>query len=524
MKRSLLICALFLCGMEDAVLSQHGYCAKSRCFAVFQEPADVWSARSRCGDMGAQLFEFDPQRAAPLLGFLRGRYWVSDPGRRAQEAPGADNCSSVSVSVTGTQNVSLLDQLCADHLDGFVCQLTFRDSCTRLQVSGASRVNFTTVLGFQVKDVFPRGTVAVTHKVGATFPVSKHVCFEKRWLRAPWSCEVMGGGCEHHCNPDSRTCACPTGKVLHPNNITCAEDPCASCAHRCVKEGGAYQCRCDKGYMLAPDRKSCVDIDECKDEDEDYCSEEGEVCINTEGGYECACAEDFNMEDGECVDVSICLKCEHMKCEKVDGVYECMCRKGFKVSPTDPTRCELHCPEEECEAHCVPNPDLEKRDIFQCFCPDGYIQDTRNGTALCIDIDECDLHRQCDHTCHNHYGGFRCTCQEGFELLDGHKCAPTEADVEVGEVSRPVRPTPARVQPTAVPSYVKTGSVLGIAVFAVLCVGLLYVLVSAAARRCSRVQLYSFKHGDMDIFSLQQVTTETYKRLSIDKQFRSDSH
>ena len=39
------------------------------------------------------------------------------------------------------------------------------------------------------------------------------------------------------------------------------------------------------------------------------------------------------------------------------------------------------------------------------------------------DIDECELEQNCTHNCHNTYGSYECTCNDGFELLsDGYKC------------------------------------------------------------------------------------------------------
>ena len=39
-----------------------------------------------------------------------------------------------------------------------------------------------------------------------------------------------------------------------------------------------------------------------------------------------------------------------------------------------------------------------------------------------IDVDECMYHSDnCDETCHNTLGGYRCSCQEGFMLAADQK-------------------------------------------------------------------------------------------------------
>uniref|UniRef100_A0A8C4GWT7 Thrombomodulin n=1 Tax=Dicentrarchus labrax TaxID=13489 RepID=A0A8C4GWT7_DICLA len=249
---------------------------------------------------------------------------------------------------------------------------------------------------------------------------------------------------------------------------------------------------------------------------------QGKTCSGLQAG---GSVQDFVEEDGVCVNVSICANCEHMLCDKVSGVYGCVCRKGYKVSARDPTKCERNCTERDCPAKCIPNPDIVQKDLLQCFCPDGYILDVTNTTTICTDIDECETEKPCDHKCENLNGGFTCLCNKGFKLHKGYKCVSIDEEVEEeeeGSGSTPPYPTLAGAHPAAVPSYVKTGSVLGITVFLVLLMALLFFLVHNAIKRCGKFQLHSFKHPNIDIFYLQQVTTETYKRLSFDKPFKND--
>lgn len=417
-----------------------------------------------------------------------GSYWLAlhSPDRSAEEAAaGLQNCPSISVW-TG-RNVTVSWRPCHGALDGFLCQYAVEEPCSGLQAGGGAQVKYTTPMDFELDDseTFPQGTIAVAGKDGGKYPDSKHVCVSSEWMRAPWSCEVLQGGCEHHCTSTTsttHTCTCPAGKTLHPNNITCSEGPC----------------------------------------EENPCTGVGEECEVIQGGFNCTCKDGFIKEDGVCVDVTICLKCEHMQCDKLNGVYECVCREGFKVSAHDPTKCELICTQRDCPGTCIRN----DKNMYQCFCPDGYIQDipdTNNSTPFCTDINECES-EPCDHKCENLFGSYRCWCDEGFKLHhDKYTCVPIEEEDYDGSGSTPPYPTPAGAHPAAVPSYIKTGSVLGIAVFMVLSVALLCFLIRNAVRRCGKFELSTFKHPDIDIFYLQQVTTETYKRLSIDKQFKIDS-
>ncbi|XP_074471951.1 thrombomodulin-like [Sebastes fasciatus] len=357
--------------------------------------------------------------------------------------------------------------------------------CGRLHAEGeGARVKYTDHKDLELDDseTFPPGTLAVTGKVGSKHPDSKHLCVDSTWLRAPWNCEVLLGGCAHNCSSETHTCVCPAGKMLHPNNITCTDGPCE----------------------LNP------------------CTGEGRECETTRGGgFKCTCKDGFVEEDGVCVNVEICDKCEHMLCNKLYGVYKCECRKGFRVSAHDATKCQVICTERDCPGMCVKD---DKQDRYQCFCPDGYIQDVpdaNNSRPFCTDINECET-KQCDHKCENSFGGYRCLCDKGFKLHgDGYTCEEDEEDNGSGSTPPPY-PTPAGSHPAAVPSYIKTGSILGIAVFMALCATLLFFLIRNAVKRCGRFDLSSFKHPDIDIFYLQQVTTETYKRLSFDK-FKNDS-
>ncbi|MEQ2283439.1 hypothetical protein AMECASPLE_011188 [Ameca splendens] len=507
--------ALFFCGLflQEAAASQSARCSGGLC--CFQRSVDFKAAEKACKESNGELIQ---SSSADLMAALkrlmnefRGRFWLHS----------GPNCTAVSVG-RGLR-VDLLSEPCRNTMDGFLCLYNSSSVCSAVQSSGGTLVTYSTPAGFDVleSETFPPGTLALVWRPGAQYPDSKQMC-SSDWWQAPWNCEVLQGGCDHGCTKTENTCACPTGHLVHHNNFSCME-PTATSSPSEIQ-------RCSSGYKLGKDGKSCEDVNECADE-LDHCTAEGEKCINLDGGYGCICADDFEEEDGACVNISICKLCEHMNCQKISGVYQCVCNEGFRVSPKNPTMCEHYCNQRECPAICDHNPELEEKDMQQCYCPEGYILDIRERTATCYDINECEAQEFCEHKCENLFGGFKCVCRQGYKLQGKENCVrqqeteEEEEEEEDASGSPPLVPagTPISLQPAALPSYVKTGSVLGITVFLVLCAALLVCVVKISMKRCRSLDLNSLKHPDIDIFYLQQITTETYKRLSFDKQLKNDS-
>ncbi|XP_047430167.1 thrombomodulin-like [Mugil cephalus] len=498
--QALLSCVLLLCALLEGILCRSGHCTGKLC--SFETLGDFQDSKKACEDTHGDLFKFRPEEDTKgLTSAVRGlakKYWVHNTF-----TAGAENCSAV--SVMKGRSVAASWEPCGTKLDGFLCHYNHGESCSRLQAPAGAEVRYRTTTGFEVTDseTFPLGMWAETRKAGGEHLDARYMCAPSSgWQRAPWKCEVMGGGCEESCSPATDTCACPEGQIIHANNITCTSD-------------GA------KNYKLAKDEKSYENVQQKVNvcEERNPCTAEGEKCTKIQGEFKCECIDDFERENGQCVNVSICSKCEHMDCRKFNGVYQCFCRKGFKVSDKDPTKCEQDCTERDCPASCPHSTD-------QCFCPDGYVSDMRDNTTICTDINECEHQPMCDHRCENTYGSYRCLCDEGFWLQGRNKCVKEDYKEDGSGSSTEVIPRasiPATIQPATLPSYIKTGSVLGISVFMVLCVVLLYFLARSMSKRCKTIHLYTFKPPDIDIFYLQQVTTDTYKRFSFDKQIRNDS-
>uniref|UniRef100_A0A3P8T6S2 EGF-like domain-containing protein n=1 Tax=Amphiprion percula TaxID=161767 RepID=A0A3P8T6S2_AMPPE len=375
---------VLLCGLKGVLLSRVGRCTGGLC--VFRSVLDFNGAETDCRSSSGQLLSFSSEeqlldRLQSLSGFS-GSFWLRRPDRKSEEAAeGFQTCPAVSVGL----NVSVEWTSCTDELSGFLCE--FGDVCSQTQPSGGGQVTYTTFSGFTVteSESFPAGTTAEEREGGGGPPASKLLCFSSSWMEAPWSCEVLGGGCEFGCDNQTNTCTCPEGRMLHPNQVSCSEDPCSGCELGCLQVGGRYECRCREGFRLGQDGRSCVDINEC--EEKAPCSAEGQECENIQGGFQCVCREDFIWEDGECVNVSICSLCEQMNCQKISGVYRCVCGRGFRVSAEDPTK---------------------------------------DGTTTCTDINECEHQEMCQHRCENLFGGYRCLCNEGFKLQDDFRCVPVE--------------------------------------------------------------------------------------------------
>ncbi|XP_016392826.1 latent-transforming growth factor beta-binding protein 1 [Sinocyclocheilus rhinocerous] len=62
---------------------------------------------------------------------------------------------------------------------------------------------------------------------------------------------------------------------------------------RCIRVEEGYTCDCYDGYQLDLTSMTCIDVDECDDEDALDCV--NARCVNTEGSYRCVCLRGFIM-------------------------------------------------------------------------------------------------------------------------------------------------------------------------------------------------------------------------------------
>ncbi|XP_012589978.1 PREDICTED: multiple epidermal growth factor-like domains protein 6 [Condylura cristata] len=81
-------------------------------------------------------------------------------------------------------------------------------------------------------------------------------------------CQTHNGGCQHSCvnTPGSYLCRCQPGFRLHADGRTCLDvDECttglARCAHGCLNTRGSFKCVCHAGYELGADGRQCYRIE-----------------------------------------------------------------------------------------------------------------------------------------------------------------------------------------------------------------------------------------------------------------------
>ncbi|KAG5848385.1 hypothetical protein ANANG_G00097910 [Anguilla anguilla] len=155
-------------------------------------------------------------------------------------------------------------------------------------------------------------------------------------------CGLKPRPCKHRCmnTYGSYKCYCLNGYMLMPdgtcgNARTCAM---ANCQYGCEVMKGEVRCQCPSpGLQLAPDGRTCVDVDECAT-GQAVCPR-FRKCINTFGSYICKCHEGFELQyvNGkyQCTDVNECTLAQHQcgsfsVCYNTPGSYKCKCKDGFR--------------------------------------------------------------------------------------------------------------------------------------------------------------------------------------------------
>ncbi|XP_077074164.1 nephronectin [Siphateles boraxobius] len=159
--------------------------------------------------------------------------------------------------------------------------------------------------------------------------------------------------CKHRCmnTLGSFKCYCLNGFMLTAdgscrNARTCAM---ANCQYGCAVMKGEVTCQCPSpGLRLAPDGRTCVDVDECVT-GQAKCAR-FRKCVNTFGSFVCRCHEGFELKhiDGKyhCTDKkssSICYdKPGHKKCKCTPGVngkgYDCKSVVKVTIEPARPVK------------------------------------------------------------------------------------------------------------------------------------------------------------------------------------------
>ncbi|XP_047009924.1 nephronectin a isoform X10 [Ictalurus punctatus] len=160
------------------------------------------------------------------------------------------------------------------------------------------------------------------------------------WTRRSWGhCQPLcQHGCKHGDCIGPNKCKCHpgfTGKTCNQDARTCSM---ANCQYGCEVMKGEVRCQCPSpGLQLAPDGRTCVDVDECAT-GRGVCPR-FRKCINTFGSYICKCHDGFDLQyiNGkyQCIDVDECSTGQHQcstysTCYNTPGSFKCKCKDGFR--------------------------------------------------------------------------------------------------------------------------------------------------------------------------------------------------
>ncbi|KAF3852555.1 hypothetical protein F7725_005910 [Dissostichus mawsoni] len=155
-------------------------------------------------------------------------------------------------------------------------------------------------------------------------------------------CGLKPRPCKHRCmnTYGSYKCYCQNGYMQMPDGTCGNARTCgmANCQYGCEVLKGEVRCQCPSpGLQLAPDGRTCVDVDECA-AGIAVCPR-FRKCINTFGSYICKCHEGFDLQyiNGkyQCIDVDECsLGRSHCSgfasCYNTPGSYKCKCKDGYR--------------------------------------------------------------------------------------------------------------------------------------------------------------------------------------------------
>ncbi|EDW93781.2 uncharacterized protein LOC6533343 isoform X1 [Drosophila yakuba] len=264
------------------------------------------------------------------------------------------------------------------------------------------------------------------------------------------NCGEDNGGCAHICKrllyPDENQpinkCDCRSGYTLNPDDYaSCLDiDEClesnGGCSEICENLPGEYKCSCQGGYYIDESGKNCVDIDECANAELSSDCQDG--CENLPGSYRCV---EPLVEKPEVTEVAANpIEESNEISEEVSEVQPAgkSCNSGFQLSADgtdcqDINECDVEGPEDldnnaACQQQCE-----NTIGSFRCSCAEGYhlLEDQRScALDTCADLDNPQLNRtRCAHECQDlPEGSYQCVCPKGYELSeDQHSCLVQES-------------------------------------------------------------------------------------------------
>ncbi|ELU05576.1 hypothetical protein CAPTEDRAFT_195741 [Capitella teleta] len=244
----------------------------------------------------------------------------------------------------------------------------------------------------------------------APIPIDKNECFDDR------------GGCEHQCinTLGSYECRCNTGYSLSPDGKSCRVGTwCQSqlrCEHHCQNSVQGTKCACREGYRIHANGRQCIPGCEVGN---GGCQHK---CTDSASGPVCSCHEKYALKPDKKTCIASCGVnnggCDR-KCEDTPNGPKCSCPEGFILHQDDRTCLDVdECGQENggCSHGCV-----NTHGSFECICPKGYR--VQPDSRTCADIDECELNDTCDHQCLNTEGSYLCLCNAGFSQYGATHCA-----------------------------------------------------------------------------------------------------
>ncbi|XP_072440000.1 nephronectin a isoform X3 [Chiloscyllium punctatum] len=160
-------------------------------------------------------------------------------------------------------------------------------------------------------------------------PLMQRICRVTYPLKA-----VCQHGCKHGECVGPNRCKCYpgyTGKTCNQDFNECGMKP-RPCKHRCMNTYGSYKCYCLNGYMLMSDG-SCANMRSCAMANCQY------GCDEVKGDIRCRCPSpglQLGPDRRTCVDVDECatgsVVCPRFrKCINTFGSYYCKCHDGFEL-------------------------------------------------------------------------------------------------------------------------------------------------------------------------------------------------
>ncbi|XP_031427916.1 latent-transforming growth factor beta-binding protein 3 isoform X1 [Clupea harengus] len=247
------------------------------------------------------------------------------------------------------------------------------------------------------------------------------MCAQGRNICGQGKCITLANDYECHCYP---------GFYFHMQRKSCVDvnecksEPCGHNRGTCINTVGSYQCLCLQGFKqsMPQGKLRCVDINECSKPD--ICGPGGQ-CVNSLGSYKCDCLPGYASKSRRhpaCEDINECLdpsSCPNEQCENIPGSYECLpCQPGYQAQGGvcyDVNECQRRgvCLNGRCEN--LPG-------TYRCLCNEGFLPEA--DSKGCRDINECEDHRLCANGhCLNTEGSFQCQCYPGYQpTQEGSHC------------------------------------------------------------------------------------------------------